>query len=242
MEENNCIVINFPRGAKGHVIGRLLATCDNVVWYDYEGNGNPWSSYTSDNTFTQFHWNRRFKGSQGKGICQYTVEPVLEHARKRGLNQSLLDMQNIITKWSKKLAPNNFMYALHDPVPIVRQVFKTKKHIHVIPDIDKTIERFIQTGVHYFADIKNKDITYYTLYQNLSKETGRSINDLMYEDFSKKIKDLRENCIDTDFVLHDANELLDQEIFTILCRQFDLNFNEESFSKTVKFIKEGIIQ
>ena len=33
------IVINAPMGAKGHQIGRLIASCDNVAWYNNRKNG-----------------------------------------------------------------------------------------------------------------------------------------------------------------------------------------------------------
>ena len=33
------IVISAPMGAKGHQLGRLLASSDDVAWYNHEANG-----------------------------------------------------------------------------------------------------------------------------------------------------------------------------------------------------------
>ena len=61
------IVINAPMGAKGHQIGRLLASCDNVAWYNNQANGEHPDAYIEkelygvDNHFTKYHWNRHFK-------------------------------------------------------------------------------------------------------------------------------------------------------------------------------------
>ena len=42
---NPIIVINVNMGSKGHQIGRLISTCDNIAWYDHADNGEqPWLS------------------------------------------------------------------------------------------------------------------------------------------------------------------------------------------------------
>ena len=83
------IVINAPMGAKGHQMGRLLASCDNVAWYNTKGNGeHPWLPYTEmygkDLNFTKYHWNRCFKNGT-------KVIPVLDMAERQGLSTGSYD-------------------------------------------------------------------------------------------------------------------------------------------------------
>ena len=42
---NPVIVINVNMGSMGHRVGRLIASCTNILWYDHKGNGVvPWET------------------------------------------------------------------------------------------------------------------------------------------------------------------------------------------------------
>ena len=78
---NPIIVINVNMGSKGHQIGRLISSCDNVAWYDHRGNGaHPWlpCSGILNAELSKFHYDRRFADNT-------TVPPVLDYARRSGL-------------------------------------------------------------------------------------------------------------------------------------------------------------
>ena len=55
---NPIIVINANMGSKGHQIGRLIASCSNVRWYDHKWNGpTPWEpcSHILNHEHSKFH-------------------------------------------------------------------------------------------------------------------------------------------------------------------------------------------
>lgn len=219
MEENNCITINFPNGARGHQLGRLIATCDNVVWYDYEGNGvDPWILYNEpDPRFTKFHYNRRFKGATGKGVCEKTIIPVGSKSKV-----PLEEQKNIINDWKTKLNPNNFIYTLHEPVDVVRDIFGKQKEIFIIPDIDFLYDRFMQTSYYYFVDPTNKE---FTLGDKL-EHSETKIRDFLHS----KICDLENNITENTFVIKDVSDMLIEKNFLKLCNHFNLDFNFDGFT------------
>ena len=108
MVESNCVTINFPQGSGGHMLGRMIACCENVEWYNHEQNNeHPWLPYMGkDKNFSKMHFNKRFKGAKPKGLDpKYTIPPVLSFARSRGINTTPSDIQ----AWKKKLYPNHFI-------------------------------------------------------------------------------------------------------------------------------------
>jgi hypothetical protein len=225
MEENNCITINFPNGAGGHQLGRLIATCNNVVWYDYEGNGvAPWILYKqSDPRFSKFHFNRRFKGAIGNGVCEKTIIPV---GSKSNLN--LQNQKKIIHEWKEKLVPNNFVYTLHEPVDIVRNIFGTHKEVFIIPDIEFLYERFMKTSYYYFIDPKDK---LYTMGDKLGHDKNK-----IYDFLQDKISQLENNITQNTFVVNNVKDMLDETKFQELCKHFDLDFNLDRFTAVKSII------
>ncbi len=219
MDASNCITINFPNGAGGHQLGRLIATCDNVVWYDHDGNGsNPWILYDEpDPRFTKFHFNRRFKGATGNGVCEKTIIPVGSKSTK-----NLQDQKKIINDWKEKLAPNNFVYTLHEPVDIVRNIFGANKEIFIIPDIEFLYERFMKYSYYYFVDPKDKS---YTLGDKLQHDKNK-----IYKFLQDKIVQLENSITENTFVVNNVKDMLDQTNFKKLCTHFDLDFNLDRFA------------
>mgnify|MGYP000888761344 CR=1 FL=1 len=219
MDANNCIIINAPMGAKAHQLGRLISSCKNVKWYDYHGNGsNPWDLYNEkDANFTKFHFNRRFNGAIGKGICEKTILPVGSKS-KLDLHTQKIE----INKWCKKLSPNKFVYPLHEPVELTRKIFDSQSEIFIIPDLEDVFQRFMKTSYHYFADANNKNITMGDMF-NHDKEKIKAY-------LRNKIEDLSDNLNQNVFVVKDVAEVLDQSRFELLCKHFNLDFNLDSFS------------
>ena len=229
MVENNCITINFPNGAGGHKLGRLIATCDNVLWYDYKGNGSaPWILYgENDHNFTKFHFNRRFAGATGKGVCEKTIIPVGSKSKL-----SLDFQREIIQEWKMQLFPNNFIYTLHEPVDVMRNIFGKHKEVFIIPDIKFLFERFMQTSYHYFIDPANKE---YTLGDKLEHDAKKIHNFL-----EAKIKNLEDNVKENTFVVYDVKDMLDENNFLKLCEHLDLDFNLDSYNAVKSIIDKEI--
>lgn len=225
MEENNCIIINAPMGAGAHQLGRLIATCNNVVWYNYKGNGtNPWNSYQEkDKNFTPYHFNRRFAGAVGKGVCENTIPPIGSKS-----NKTLKEQQAEISKWCNKLYPNMFVYPLHESVDLTRSIFKTKKEIFIIPTIDQLFERFMKTSYYYFASPNDKKITVGDLFSHNK--------DAIKEHLELKIHELKTNITKDVYVVNNVSKLLLQDNFEHLCKHFNLDFNFDSFTAVKNMI------
>jgi len=110
---DNFIIINAPFGARGHQLGRLLCSCDNVLWYDHFKNGSqPWlPSFGLGKTFSKYHFTRRFEGAYGLGTDEHTVPPVLERAAATGSEQRPVEL---LKDWANKVYPNKLVLVLHD--------------------------------------------------------------------------------------------------------------------------------
>jgi hypothetical protein len=236
---NNCIAINFPMGAKGHIAGRLLATCNNVAWYDHILNGkNPWNAYNDPNdNFTLFHFSRRFYGAIGEGICSKTVPPVLEIAKRSNTNYT---KSSIIT-WKKNLYPLHFVYPTHSKLSSTRSFFSPAKHLIIIPNnIDDLVDRFIKTSFYYFIDLRDKTKTFKDKYEIISKETNQPIRKCIEQDLLKIIDEYNTSKTDSDTCINNVDNLLDLDYFLTVIKQLGLEFNRKDYLKTVKFIKDNI--
>ena len=225
MDASNCIVINAPMAAKVHQLGRLVASCDNVVWYDYPKNGKtPWEYYNDvDVKFTKYHFNRRFKGATGKGLCSKTIDRVGSKT-----NNSIEHQQQHIQEWSKRLSPNMFVYPHHESVLLSRQIFTNSKEIFIIPDLDSCVDRFMETSIHYFVDPQDKEFTYGDLFLN-NKEWVR-------KHLQSKIKDLKDNVNKDVFVVYNVLDMLEENNFKKLCEHIELDFNLECFAAVKSII------
>jgi len=225
LDASNCITINAPMGAKAHQLGRLIASCDNVLWYNYKGNGtNPWEFYNEkDAGFTKFHFNRRFAGATGHGVCSKTIIPI------GSKNDAPINEQcSIINMWCETISPKNFVYPLHEPVKLTRKIFLNSKEIFIIPDLDIVFERFMKTSYHYFISGEKKDTT-----------IGKQFNydtTAIKESLKNKIIDLKDNYNKNVYVVNDVKDMLDKTKFKELCKHFDLDFNLECFTAVKSII------
>jgi hypothetical protein len=234
MAENNLIVISAPMGAKGHQIGRLLASCDNVQWYNHSANGTePWKPYRenhlhgTDNNFTIYHWNRRFNGSKGHGLDEYTVPPVLDMANRQTQRTGKYEP---INDWKQRVSPSNLMYALHGPLDKTKEFFGPAKHIVVIPkDMSRLLARFCQTSAKYYVDPENPDKTFFDLYE------GNYMN--MLEHLERVVDNYSRNVTEEDVIITDPDKFFVEENFQKVCDKFNLTFNDDNFDKVIKFIR-----
>lgn len=237
MEENNLIAINFPQGAGGHAIGRIISSCNNVLWYDHITNGeNPWDPYNDivDSVFTPFHFTRRFKGAQGHGVCEKTVPPVLDFADRSKLDYDTSQ----ITHWKRKLSPNNFVYPLHAELDKTREFFRPAKHIVVIPnDINDIVNRFKKTTFNYFISWKDKTYTYEKYYNEISLQKEKQVDECIFEDLSSIIENYKQSTVDEDVVVGSIKDLFDIDFFQTVTDKLDLEFNPVNYNKTINFIK-----
>jgi hypothetical protein len=238
----NIIPIIFVPGAKGHQIGRLLASCDNVRWYDHFKNGDhPWlpAMGMDMGNISKFHFDRRFRGASGIGIDDFTIPPVLDMAER---NQYSLDERQILDSWSKKISPFYCVYPLHARLDASKQLFKDSKHLVVLcSDVDKLVNRFIKTTANFvysYADPKKK--TFYQHFESLHLDIG-------YETWIKTyinslLDNYKSNIQEQDYVIDDIEQLLDYDKFQDLCRHFDLTANEQNYNKVHDFVKEDSFQ
>ena len=155
------IVINAPMVAKGHQIGRLLASCDNVAWYNNQANGeHPWlpymEMYGKDLNFTKYHWNRCFKDGT-------KVDPVLDMAERQGLSTGSYDA---LKGPIERVQPKHLLYALHGPLDKSKSFFKDAKHVVVVPkDMARLLARYCQTSAKYYVNPAEPTKTFYDLYE-----------------------------------------------------------------------------
>lgn len=214
---NNCIVLNSPMGAKVHQLGRLIASCSNVVWYNHNKNGvYPWNRYTADEKFTPFHFNRRFAGASEQGFCNNSLYKI-------GINNdnSLHEQAEYVSAWCSRIAPNYFVYPTHEPVEVCRQVFKHSKEVFVIPDIDTCVDRFMKTSINYFVSASDKSYTFGDMFLH-RKENIR-------EHIKSKCNNLKQNLNSSVYVVEDVNTLKDKDTFKKMCRFLELDFDDDYF-------------
>lgn len=133
---NPIIVINVLMASKGHQIGRLVASCSNVVWYDAPTNGeHPWLPCNGilNDKLGQFHFDRRFKDDT-------TIPPVLDYARRSEYPNERPELNFDKCKDGEKL-----IYVTHSNLDEAKDYFKGK-HLVVL---DKSEERFFETSWNY---------------------------------------------------------------------------------------------
>jgi len=230
-EENNSIAICFPMGAKGHIAGRLLASCNNVAWYNHVRNGSqPWLPYDDEERkdFTPFHFNRRFYGAKGNGVCDKTVPPVLDMAKKNGYKKE--NYQDIID-WKQKLFPNNLLYPLHSDLDKAHNFFINSKFLVILPtDIDALVDRFMKTTAKYFVNSRDKTYTFLDHYENV---------DNVKTALEEKIQNFKDNILETDVVINNVDELLNFNFFKDVCNKLDLQTNYDNYKKVKRFVTNG---
>lgn len=231
-ENNNCIVICFPQGSGGHIAGRILASCDNVAWYDHEKNGkNPWEEFRDDIKFSKFHFNKKFKGASDRGVCDLTVPPVLDMAEKQDLQY---DRQSIV-RWKERLKPNNLMYTLHADLDKAKNFFAPAKFFVIIPeDIDVLLDRWFATTAHYYVDPKNKKFLYADLYQQRAEQANTSMREVLKSDMILKIENYKKHIDSNDVIVSTVKDMFDQDTFKDICKKFNLQFNHLSYEKIIK--------
>lgn len=237
MVENNCITINFPQGSGGHVAGRILASADNVKWYDHSKNGEyPWIPYTIGNDlgFSELHFNKRFAGALGTGVCNKTVPPVLDMGDKQGYPYT----KDEIMSWKEKVYPMNLLYTLHANLDVTKDFFKPSKHLVIIPtDVNILIDRWFATSAHYYYDPRQKDRTCEDIYRDRAIKENKDIRECLEEDFNLQIKNYKKYTTDNDFVVEEVNDMLDRDYFLEVCKKLDLDFNASSYNKTIEIVK-----
>ena len=233
VEGNNIIVISFPVGASGHKAGRLLASCEDVAWYNHYPNGMyPWEPYVEnelygvDNGFTPFHWNRRFLGAVGKGTCEHTVPPVLDYAKRNGVESA---PASEIAKWKSKLYPQHLMYCVNGDLAEAREFFAPAKHMVIIPnDMDLLLERVMQTTAKYYVSSSDKTVTYGDYYGSKT-----ALKDVL----SKMVENLHDNVVDTDVVIQDVVELYDENRFRAVTEHLSIKYAKEPYNRVLDFFK-----
>lgn len=210
-------------GAKVHQLGRLIASCSNVVWYDHKQNGNyPWEPYTADKTFTPFHFNRRFKDAKENGVCNSSLFKI-----GSSNNLSIAEQTEYISDWSEKINPKHFVYPTHESVELCRQIFKNSKEVYIIPDTEDCVERFMKTSINYFVDPNDKDFTFRDLFQNDI--------DFVRQHIKSKCDNLVKNLSADVFIIEDTNELKDKHTFVKVCDFLEIDFADDYY-KVVDFI------
>jgi len=233
VEENNIIVISFPVGASGHKAGRLLATCEDVAWYNHHTNGlHPWQPYREnglygvDDGFTPFHWNRRFDGANGQGVDEFTVPPVLDYAERNGVESA---PASEIAKWKSKLYPQNLMYAVHGDLAKARTFFAPAKHLVIIPnDFDALLERVLQTTAKYYYSANNKSVSFGEYYGSKT-----AIKDVLL----KTVQNLHDNVVSTDVVIQDVVELYDESRFRAITERLSIKYAKEPYNRVLNLFK-----
>ena len=209
---NPIIVINVNMASKGHQIGRLIATCDNVLWYNHKDNGeHPWLPCDSilNSELNKFHFDRRFSDST-------TIPPVLDYARRSGLPEKP------ILSYDKCQDGQHLLYLTHSNLDESRNYFKGK-HLVVL---NKDSVRFMETSWNFRVGKTKKLIS--ELYTEEEVETL----------LSSTLENYREHMNSDDFVIGSIDDLLDEDYFNILCERFDLIFNENEYNKVVEFLRK----
>ena len=132
---NPIIVINVNMASKGHQIGRLLASCSNVLWYNHEGNGSvPWEPCNGilNAELSKFHYDRRFADNT-------TIPPVLDYARRSNLPETPE------LSYDRCEDGQYLMYVTHSDLDESREYFNGK---HVVV-LNKDPTRFFETSLNF---------------------------------------------------------------------------------------------
>jgi len=209
---NPIIVINVNMASKGHQIGRLIASCSNVVWYNHKDNGsNPWDPCNGilNSELSGFHFDRRFADST-------TIPPVLDYATRSGLPERpelSFDRCN----------DGQFMiYVTHSDLDKSRNYFKGQ-HLVVL---DTDFERFMSTSWNFRVGKTKKLISeLYTI-------------DEAENMLANTLKNYETNVNSNDFVIDTIDDLLDIDNFKLLCEKFSLEFNEDRYNKVRIFLRK----
>lgn len=208
---NPIIVINVLMASKGHQIGRLVASCSNVVWYDAPTNGeHPWLPCNGilNDKLGQFHFDRRFKDDT-------TIPPVLDYARRSEYPNERPELNFDKCKDGEKL-----IYVTHSNLDEAKDYFKGK-HLVVL---DKSEERFFETSWNYRVGKTKKLMS--ELYTR--EECIQALNDTK----NNYIEHMDAN----DFTINSVDDLLDEDIFKLFCNKFNLIFNKQDYDKVKDFL------
>jgi|TARA_B110000495_G_C22769334_1_gene450279 hypothetical protein len=211
-DSNPIIAINVLMASKGHQIGRLVASCRNVVWYDAPTNGeHPWlpSSGILNDELGHFHFDRRFKDDT-------TIPPALDYARRSGYINERPELN--FEKCGYGL--NKLIYVTHSKLDEAKDYFKGK-HLVVL---DKNIERFFDTSWNYRVGKTKKLVS--ELYTR--------------EECIKALEDTHQNYIKhtdaNDFVINSLDDLLVEDTFKLFCNKFNLGFDKTRYDKVKGFL------
>lgn len=241
---NNFITINFVPGGRGHQIGRLLSSCDNVSWYDYYRNGrHPWipGDGTSMTEISKFHFDRRFMGASGVGVDRYTIPPVLDIASRNGYPEYPLDD---MMEWNTKLDSKKAVYPLNCGLDVCKQFFSDSKHLVVInTDIDSLVDRFIKTTakfIYHNPPLSSRDSNYERLtfkqYWERNNKDDSSYLEWVKNYATDLLENYRLNLSSDDVVIQDVDELFDQSRFKTICDKLGLHFNEKNHIRVVDIV------
>lgn len=241
-EENNILVISYPMGGKGHIAGRLLASCNNVEWYDSEVNGEqPWIPYNDiDKCFTPFHFNRKFAGAARGVFCDKTVMGVLDIVDRNQTEQTIFEQKQNISEWKKRLYPNHLIYTNHSDFDKTVAFFGEAKHVLILPDnVEKLLERFKNTTINYFISRNNKEWTFGDYYTEQSKKYNISVDDCIRKDLQTKIENFEKYKNLANVVITDVDNLLEESYFKNVCKQLSLEFNSIYYNHVRTFVKNA---
>ena len=237
MVENNCILINFPQGAGGHMLGRMIASCDNIAWYDHAQNGeHPWEPYNEPNDvgFSKMHFNKRFAGASGSGTDNLRIPPILKTAEERGIVTTREDIQG----WKERLAPNNFVYTNHERLDDTKKLFDPAKYIVVIPkDIDLLIERWMRSSYFYFVNPKDKTYLARDLYNDKAKEQGITMKQVLQNEFEVQLANYKKYVTSDDIIIDEVQDILNYDVFEDVCSKLELVINKENYDKCKELFK-----
>ena len=208
---NPIIVINVNMASKGHQIGRLISSCDNVLWYNHKDNGeHPWLPCDGilNSELNKFHFDRRFSDSS-------TIPAVLDFARRSGLPED--------TNISYDMCQNgqNIVYVTHSNLDESREFFKGR-HIVIL---DKNYDRFMKTSWNYKVGTTKKLIS--ELYTEKEVETM----------LNSTLNNYTEHMNTDDFVISSINDLFNIDTFVLMCDKFNLIFNEDEYNKVKEFLE-----
>jgi hypothetical protein len=198
--------------SKGHQIGRLISSCDNVLWYNHKDNGeHPWLPCDGilNSELNKFHFDRRFNDNT-------IIPPALDFARRSGLEEECPDIS-----YARCQDGQNLLYVTHSNLDEARDYFKGK-HLVVL---NKDSVRFMETSWKFRVGKTKKLIS--ELYTEEEVETL----------LSSTLENYREHTNSDDFVIGSIDDLLDEDYFNILCERFDLIFNENEYNKVKEFLE-----
>jgi len=244
---HNIICLNVVEGARGHQIGRLISSCENVQWYNWTENGStPWTPNKNPSTsnLSIYHFDRRFDGAVGVGVCDKTVPPVLDFAKRNKYVEISFDK---ILDWGATVYPNNLLYVSHSDLDQSKDFFQHCKHIVVINEnIDEIVERYLKTTANFIyswtptnSDDWTIECQRLTFKEAVMKEHPNVDYTEWVENYiTKKLKNFKENIGPNDFVISRIEDLFDQSMFKSLCKKFNLTCNSDNYNKVYNFVKD----